>query len=333
MLLPGASGMRAPARFGVLVVLCLAQAAALGFGRLVRRSSLLLASGIALAVAADGWVLHFPIANVADVAGVAAGGDVSVPVLELPMANPYTDIAAMLRATVHRHPLVNGYSGYGPAHYDALQEALNAGDPSALKALTTFGPLLVSINRAADRNELQADYAASAPGAVLQYRAGLGPVYRLPATAMPLHASDPELPIAYVDANQNFVGLPRLLDRDLQTWWQTQEPQSVGDQLVIVFDAPVRLSRIDLDLSTSTLDYPRKLRVEAADLDAPAATLWEGRTAGLAILGALSDHLRAPVRIDLAPGALARRFTLTTLERQRDHHWSIAEVRAFGRRE
>ncbi len=78
------------------------------------------------------------------------GSIASIPVLELPMEGVYSDTAAMLRATDHRHPLVNGFSGYLPRHYPALQEAMQEFNPDGLRGLRVSNPLLVVVNRAGD---------------------------------------------------------------------------------------------------------------------------------------------------------------------------------------
>jgi hypothetical protein len=333
MMLPGASGMRVPARFGVVALLCLAQAGALGYARLTRRtaSSAIVGCLLGAMVLAEGWVPRFPIAPLTLAEGVRPGGEISTPVLELPMTDPYNDVAAMLRGMSHRHPVVNGFSGYSPAHYLPLQEALANGDPAAFDSLTRFGPLLVVVDRSRDPGEEGREYVGSIPGSQQLYQAPLGAVYRLPATPAAAVSTDPELPIAYADSNQNFDAIRFLLDRNLTTWWQTEETQSGGDQITIGFPSRVELTRVDLDMSTSTYDYPRKLRVETADPGQPSIVLWEGRTAPLAMLGALSDFRRAPVSVYLPPGHPAQRFNLLTMERDRNRRWSIAEVRAFGR--
>src|SRR6185503_2936297 len=135
-------------------------------------------------------------------------------------------------------------SGYSPAHYVPLQEALATGDPAAFDSLTRFGPLLVVVDRQRDPGNEGTEYVANIPGSQFLYQAPLGAVYRLPATpAGAPPAADPELPIASADSNQNFDAIPHLLDRNLHTWWQTQETQSGGDQVSIAFSSPVELSR------------------------------------------------------------------------------------------
>ena len=43
-----------------------------------------------------------------------------------------TDVAAVYRSLEHHHPVVNGYSGYAPPHYEILRIGLRLGDTSLL---------------------------------------------------------------------------------------------------------------------------------------------------------------------------------------------------------
>ena len=49
-----------------------------------------------------------------------------LPLLELPVAEGFSDSAAMLRATRHHHPLFHGTSGYSPPHYEVMLSRLQA---------------------------------------------------------------------------------------------------------------------------------------------------------------------------------------------------------------
>jgi hypothetical protein len=124
MWLPGGHSLRVPARFAMLVMLCLSEAAALAFARVnAHKPARLLLAATVLGIALDGWVPAIktdPTPPAIDLSGF----DRSIPVLELPMEDLYSDTRAMLRATAHRHPLVNGYSGYLPPGYEAFQQAM-----------------------------------------------------------------------------------------------------------------------------------------------------------------------------------------------------------------
>jgi hypothetical protein len=55
---------------------------------------------------------------------VARLGD-DVVLLELPIGDPNWDVRAVYYSTVHWRKLVNGYSGFVPAHYGALVDRLH----------------------------------------------------------------------------------------------------------------------------------------------------------------------------------------------------------------
>ena len=333
MALPGGHALRVPARFAILMILCLSQAAALAFIRLTPRGAHRLVVGAALVlVLLDGWVLDFPLAQVPRAATLTGSLDVNIPIVELPIDDVFTDTATMLRATEHRHPLINGFSGYAPAHYGQLRQGVIARDPAVLGALQTFGSFVAVVDRSRDPEEELSRFVRDLPGARWLFRSPLGQAYQLPAaTRPPRDEHAPRLPIAYVDANVNYRALARMLDEDVTSRWVTDKPMQNGDQVIVVLPQPAELTRFEMDLGESNLDYPRRLRIDLAEEGQKPVTVWEGATAGAALLGALADRVRTPVAIDLPPGTVGRRFTLTNLQDHEIFYWSIAEIRAFGR--
>lgn len=174
MALPGGHALRVPARFAMPMVLCLSQAAALALMHLTGgRLRAAVAAPIVLAVALDGWIPVLktdPVPAAIDLSGT----DRSIPVLELPIGDTYTDAPAMLRATQHGHPLVNGFSGYAPPHYAALVQGLNERNPEALSPFLDRGPLLVVVR---PDHEGFREFVASLPGARLIRETDEGVVY------------------------------------------------------------------------------------------------------------------------------------------------------------
>jgi hypothetical protein len=180
MALPGGHSLRVPARFAMLAILCLSQTAALALTYLSgQRPPRALVAALVLAVLLDGWVLVLKTAPVPAAIDLS-GFDRSIPVLELPMADLYSDTTAMLRATAHGHPLVNGYSGYLPPSYRALRQALQNFDSNALHDLRTSGPLLVVVNRSHDPDGRSRTFVAAAPGATLVRENADVLIYSLP---------------------------------------------------------------------------------------------------------------------------------------------------------
>jgi hypothetical protein len=287
---------------------------------------------LSLAVLAEGWVPALPVAPLSPAAALVGRTDRQTPVLELPIQDVFTDTAAMLRATAHGHPLVNGFSGYEPAHYTPMRQAFIEEDPSVLPALRQSGPIMVVVDRSRDPAEEVTRFVRDAEGASFLFRSPLGAVFQFSVVPAPPRAEGlSPLPIAYVDSNDNFGAVARMLDGDLKTSWQSEAPQSAGIEVVVAFAQPVRLQRLEMDLADLALNYPRKFTVQVAREGGAPGVIWEGRTAGAAVLGALADPRRVPVAIEFPEPVVGRRFLLVTQERDPVFYWSIAELRAFGR--
>src|SRR5204862_2965177 len=90
----------------------------------------------------------------------------SAAVLELPLGNVGPDIAAVYRSIGHRHPVVNGYSGYEPPHYGVLKSGLGERDDSVVTTLTTFAPIVVRIANEDDPGGGLGQYVRRHAGAV-----------------------------------------------------------------------------------------------------------------------------------------------------------------------
>ena len=153
--LPGFSELRVPARFGMLFVLCLAIAAAIAFDRLTarlpERTRRALAASAIVIVLIESWP-RVPLAIVAaPIATLSAIGD-RAPVLELPAGITERDADAMYRSLAHHHPMINGYSGYSPLHYDVLTDALQLGDRTVIDELARDQDIIVALDR---RTEFQ----------------------------------------------------------------------------------------------------------------------------------------------------------------------------------
>src|SRR5205814_1911296 len=150
MELPGYSSVRAPARFAMLLIPCLATAAACAFAAFTARRSprarWIAAAAAAVVILAESW----PSTSVAPAPPSIASlrsGEPETPVVELPIGLVERDTAAVFRSIDHRRPLVNGYSGYTAPHYVILEIALRDEDLDALAETTRGEPLLVAVDR------------------------------------------------------------------------------------------------------------------------------------------------------------------------------------------
>ena len=332
MYLPGGAALRVPARFGILFAFCLGQAAAIALARLTPRGGPhALVAALAAAVYLEGWVPHLPVKDVPPTFELEQMRP-EIPLLELPIVDGFSESAAMLRATRHKHVLVNGTSGYSPPHYDAMVAGLQAVDTNIIAALQTYGPLLVYVNHAQDEGNRYRDALDQLQHAAVIGRNAAGTLYELPGRPpSPQAAADPELPIAAIDASVKNEEAPAMRDGRLTTRWESAGPQSPGDQVTLTLDRVATVSRLELDLGEFRSDYPRKLRVTASIGTGAPTTVWEGPTAGMAVAGLLKDRVRVPISITLPPATQARQITLTIVEGHPGYWWSIAELRVYGR--
>jgi len=333
MALPGGHGLRVPARFGMLFMLCVALAGALGWRRLTPRgSSGPLVAGIAFLIALESWVPKMLVARVEPMVDLG-GLEPTAAVLELPMANLYTETAAMLRATHHGHPVVNGFSGYQPAHYGPLMVGTDLANPTVLAALQHYGPLGVLIDRSSQQEEYFVKYLSQIPGAQRLYRTPVGLVYRLPAIlpSVPTATAQDPLPIVSVTASNNQPLVPRMFDGRLDTQWQTAGPQLPGDHLEMAFGRDVLITRLEMDLASYNMNYPRQLRIESIEPAGARTVVWEGAMDGQAVMAGLKDPRRMPLTVEFPQPVTASRLLLTALIADPTWYWSIAELRAYGR--
>ncbi len=330
MQLPGGRALRVPARFAMLLVLCLSAAAALAFKRLTPRGAhWAVAAPIILAVGFEGFVTRMEI-GVVPAPLQLAGRERGTTILELPSYDDYNDTAAMLHATQAGFGLVNGFSGYSPPHYQPLKDGLRHLDGSVIDALRRFGTLHVYVHRESDRNDRYRDLVADLPGAERIMLTQAGTFFRLPARAPASLPPAAPLRIAEVRANVHAIHAPEIIDGKLETKWQTPAHQTAGDQITITLDAPAIVSRLEMDLATSMHEYPRALRVTVGEKGGQPAVVWERGTMGPAIVATLTDRSRMPIVLELTPHARGQEIVLTITEDDDVYPWSIAEIRVFG---
>jgi len=319
--------------FAMLFMLCLAQAGALAVAGLksVRARRILIPLGVVV-ILAEGWVPKMtivPVPETIDLAGI----DPSVRVLELPVGPVFSETATLYRATVHGHPLVNGYSGYVPAHYYVLSTALRARDVSILPMLRETGPLAVIVQRDAESSDRYAALVSDVPGAKMVARSSVGRVFLLPPQPAPSPRTDVGVRLTprSVVANVNNDIAPLMIDGDITTLWGSPKAQEAGEEVTVTFDAPATFARVVLQTGDPVLDYPRLLRISVTDESGARRAVWEGRTAGLAVQGVLRDRFHAPVQIDLPDGVRGTQLTFTLLEGDDEIPWAISEVQVFGK--
>ena len=194
-LAPGFDGVRAPARFWMVGLLALSVLGGMGGARLARtRRGLAVLGLVCVLCLAEARIDPFVVNGAGPVAGfnapeprlrqrddapaayeaVARQPDDAV-LAELPLGLPDFDLRAMYYSTFHWRRLVNGYSGFTPAHYGRLVAALGRPTTSpddAWAALAASGATIVLVHEGA-----YPDDAGAALTARLRER-GAGEVFR-----------------------------------------------------------------------------------------------------------------------------------------------------------
>jgi hypothetical protein len=143
---PCFDGLRVPARYATVAALALATLAGLGVAAIDSRRRRYVAIAASIAIVVEALAVPIPInqtdstysqANLAPLPDALALGASALPIyrdvaqlpadaiiLELPVGEPAFDLRYMISSTEHWHRMVNGYSGFFPASYEPLTEAM-----------------------------------------------------------------------------------------------------------------------------------------------------------------------------------------------------------------
>ena len=300
-LLPGYGGLRVPARFAMLSTLC--STALLGF--LVAyvtkkrpawraRVGALVVTGLVV----DGWTEPLPLIpppgrlTLTGVPGNAA-------ILELPPDDRLLSLYAMYRALSHHHPLVNGYSGYVPPHYEILSLSIRRDDPTAVLELARGRPLLAVVSEQFDRGGFIRDLILSLPGVSRIGSGNAGTLYLIPPQPRERVASSGS---EFAVASKSLPRAHALLDL-----------------------GTTRLVRtIEFRLRRRYLELGGRIAVEKSLDGTNWETVSEDWTGGRALAAMLEDPRTVPFRIPV-PDISARYLRLHPIE-----PWMLTEMRVIG---
>ena len=273
--LPGFSGLRVPARFYMLAVLCLAVAAGLAFDALARRlrgrrAVAAVAVVVFAGLAFDGMIAGMPL-------GVPPGQlvlrDRNARILSLPFEDGRVSVFAMYQSMRHRLPVVNGYAGYVPPHADVIEWGLRRRDPTVLTELRRGHPLYVLV-APTDQAVTWTAFMDAQPAAEFLGVEGGGRLYRM-------------APAAY--ASEVRTGHPVSgATVSVSTEWLTAD---------LLRPQPVR--GLELNTYGNLVRLPKDLHVQLSVDGTEWATAYEDRPGGLVLLGALRLPRRMPIRLDL----------------------------------
>jgi hypothetical protein len=333
MSLPGFNSLRVPARFWMAVTLCLAVIGAMVFARLTERlgrMTWLAAAIVSVGVLADTWMAAMPLADVPKPFAAVECGGATGPVIELPLGDTYSDVAAMYRQMSHGRRLVNGYSGYFPPHYGALRFGLTLRDHDVLTELAARGVTDIIVDRQQDSGGQWDRYVASHARATLVCTEGKQSLYRVTAPDGMKTESVPgqALQIAVIHANVNNAAVSLMTDHDRSTRWESG-PQSDRTAIEIDLGGVRTVAGVDLLLGPFAEDFPRGLIIDISEDGQSWQQVWQGGSAGLAFVAAVDSPRDVPLRYRFAPAA-ARWLRMKLTRNDDTYYWSVAELKVLG---
>ena len=331
MYLPGFDGLRVPARFWMLATICLGLLAGLAFSRLVpardRRRPAVLAL-VTAGILIDGWV-SFPTVP-APRRSLVLERLAEGPVLELPLGWRDDDTAAMLRATYHRQPIMNGHSGYTAPHYRALEYGLGWGKEEVLRELSALGVRHIRIDREHDQGQTYESFIATYSAARRVAETDTEALYELRevSSLKPPERYGAALDISRVQTNVNGMLASSAVDGDLISRWHggSQDP---GEEVLIELSHAQPVGAVVLKLGSYRVDFPRELVVEVSPDGVAWTKAWAGPTGAIAMLGALGSPREVPLVLPVG-GRMARYIRLRQTAADPVFYWSIAELEVMG---
>ena len=323
--IPGFEALRAPARFWMLVLVCLSALAALSCARLAPsggRGRLVFFAAVAAGILLDGWgrLPIVPSPSPSPLLETRAAG----PVADLPLGWRDDDAAAMLRGAAHGQPVVNGYSGHAPPYYGALAAGLRSGRGEVLAWLAEVGVRHVRLDRTRPGSRQLEAAAAAVPGLRLDAHTASEALYTFvrPAAAPPPPVIGRRLSVVRATASENEDLVDYAIDGVHGPRWTTG-PQAPGQWLRLELDAARPVGGVVLWGSLG-MEFPRRLRVETSRDARVWETVWEGRTELPVLRGALRDA-RTPLTVTFT-AAPARYVRLRQNGRDPAFAWSVTEV-------
>lgn len=332
LMVPGMDGVRVPARFWMLGVLCLAVTAALGLRHIVHRwprVAHVLPGLVVLGLLIDAWPTPLPMMRrPADLPNHATA-DFR---LDLPLG-PDFDTVTLFRATTHGRALVNGYSGYFAPHYQSMQRLLREHHPGVIERLAEYGSIEIAVDHALDADGSWRRFVQSLPMAErLQTPADYTSVLIPRRPERTKGAEGNRLPFTVSTASVNRELAANVHDGNLYTRWHAGREQRRGDSLTVDLGAEREISGAELLIGGYVIDYARSL-VMAVSADAQTwQDVWSGPTAILVFSGGLDRPRDMPIGITIPP-TRARYIKFTQTGTELVNYWSVAELHVFGRRE
>jgi hypothetical protein len=298
MELPGFDGLRVPARFWMMTLVCLSVVAALAIDRLSGHARRIVVVVAAVGLLIDGWPRDFRVLAAPSLRPAPAGVSVR---LNLPI-DDVSEPLALYQQMFDSVPLYNGFSGYGAPHYFPMRQMIEDEDPRILPALAAAGPLGVVVDHAGDADGKLRRLVLAVPGATVERMERDWSSYRVPKTLVmpdvPDRAGTP-VPIKSLTAFPNAAAAPLAIDGKSSTRWWTGDEIEKKSELTIELDSPGRVSQIVMELGGFTTDVPKRLQIDASADGAAWEIVWSGSPALQAYFGAIRDPRQTPIVLPL----------------------------------
>jgi hypothetical protein len=322
MRLPGFDGLRVPARFWMMALVCFTAIAALAINRVAPARRRLVVVAAAIGLVLDGWPRVF---RVVDEPGLRPSPAGVTTRLELPI-NSDIDAQAVYRQVFDQLPLHNGFSGYAAPHYYALQTLLDDRDPRILHELARNGALGVVIDHAGDPDGSARRFVLAYPGAVTARMESDWSSYHLPRSTAP-----PELPdragspvrIASLSTFPSPPHAARALDGNLATRWSGGVQQQAADATIDLGEA-TSVGQLVIELGGFWTDFAKRLQIDVSADGAAWIPAWTGPTALHAYYAAVRHPREIPLVFPLHRDGV--RYIRVRQTGWGTHDWSIAEI-------
>jgi hypothetical protein len=326
MLVPGFDGLRVPARFWTMALVCLSVTAALAVHRLNGSTRRVVVIAATAGLLLDGWPRRF---DVLDAPPIRPSPREAVLRLDLPIETA-TEAQALFQQMSDPKPLYNGYSGYWAPHYAAMRSLLDARDPQILRALASRAPLGIVIDHAGDADGTLRSMVRAVPGASQVHADAEWSSYLIPGPGLSTIEEAPRgsaIPIASVTATTNAGFASGAIDGTGDTAWGGG-PQSDGATFTIDLGHATRAGRLVIEFGPGGMGFPERLRIDVSSDGSQWTPAYDDRPALQVYRAAIRDPRRIPVAFPIERDGV--RFIRLAPGSDSPREWAIPELRVLN---